>query len=92
MDAFSEVLSGVKLKGALFFSAEFSAPWAIATPASKALASALAPGDTSPRWRSPAPSSACSARRPHGIGASPVINAVAVLRLPSDASTSAAVR
>ena len=44
MDAFSEVLSGVKLKGALFFSAEFSAPWAIATPASKALASALAPG------------------------------------------------
>ena len=32
MDAFSEVLSGVKLKGALFFSAEFSAPWAIATP------------------------------------------------------------
>ena len=44
MDAFSEVLSGVKLKGALFFSAEFSAPWALATPASKALASALAPG------------------------------------------------
>ena len=44
MDAFSEVLSGVKLKGALFFSAEFSAPWAIAAPASKALASALAPG------------------------------------------------
>jgi hypothetical protein len=44
MDAFSEVLSGVKLKGALFFSAEFSAPWALATPASKVLASALAPG------------------------------------------------
>src|SRR5262245_26567538 len=44
MDAFSEVLSGVKLKGALFFSAEFSAPWALATPASTALASALAPG------------------------------------------------
>src|SRR6186997_1733633 len=44
MDAFSEVLSGVKLKGALFFSAEFSAPWALATPASKALASAVAPG------------------------------------------------
>ena len=44
MDAFSEVLSGVKLKGALFFSAEFSAPWALATPASNALASAVAPG------------------------------------------------
>ena len=44
MDAFSEVLSGVKLQGALFFTAEFSAPWAIATPASTALASALAPG------------------------------------------------
>ena len=44
MDAFSEVLSGVKLKGALFFSADFSAPWAFATPASKALASALSPG------------------------------------------------
>jgi hypothetical protein len=26
MDAFSEVLSGVRLKGAMFFSAEFSAP------------------------------------------------------------------
>src|SRR5262245_37082654 len=43
MDAFSEVLSGVKLKGALFFSAEFSAPWALATPASRTLASAVAP-------------------------------------------------
>jgi AraC-like DNA-binding protein len=27
MDAFSEILSGVKLSGAVFFSAEFSAPW-----------------------------------------------------------------
>lgn len=44
MDAFSEVLSGVKLKGALFFNAELSAPWAIASPPSKALASVLAPG------------------------------------------------
>ena len=43
MDAFSEVLSSLKLQGALFFTAEFSAPWAIATPASKALASALGP-------------------------------------------------
>ena len=44
MDAFSEVLSGVKLKGALFFTAEFSSPWALATPASTALAAAVAPG------------------------------------------------
>ena len=44
MDAFSEVLSGVKLKGALFFSAEFSAPWAFAAPPSSKLASTLAPG------------------------------------------------
>ena len=27
MDAFSEILSGVKLSGAVFFTAEFSAPW-----------------------------------------------------------------
>lgn len=44
MDAFSEVLSGVKLKGALYFSAEFSAPWSFAAPPSKAFASMLAPG------------------------------------------------
>jgi AraC-like DNA-binding protein len=45
MDAFSEVLSTVRLKGALFFCAEFSAPWAIAAPPSTALASALALGE-----------------------------------------------
>jgi AraC-like DNA-binding protein len=44
MDAFSEVLSGVKLKGALFFSAEFTAPWALSAPSSQALASTLAAG------------------------------------------------
>ncbi|HVY93957.1 MAG TPA: AraC family transcriptional regulator [Bryobacteraceae bacterium] len=44
MDAFSEILSGVKLSGALFFSAEFSAPWCFASPASKTLAPMLAPG------------------------------------------------
>jgi len=44
MDAFSEVLSGVKLKGALFFSAEFSAPWGLFSPASPALAPILSPG------------------------------------------------
>jgi AraC-like DNA-binding protein len=44
MDAFSEILSGVKLNGALFFNADFSAPWGFAAPASKALAPSLAPG------------------------------------------------
>jgi AraC-like DNA-binding protein len=43
MDAFSEVLSGVRLKGAMFFSAEFSAPWRISAPNSRALALTLAP-------------------------------------------------
>ena len=44
MDAFSEVLSGVTLKGALFYSAEFSAPWAFFSPPSRTLTPALAPG------------------------------------------------
>ena len=44
MDAFSEILSGVKLSGALFFSAEFSAPWCFMSPASNTLAPLLAPG------------------------------------------------
>ena len=44
MDAFSEVLNGVRLKGAMFFSAEFSAPWRLSTPHSRTLASTLAPG------------------------------------------------
>ena len=44
MDAFSEVLSGVKLKGALFFSAEFSAPWGFFSPPAPALAPILSPG------------------------------------------------
>src|SRR5215208_1498709 len=44
MDAFSEVLSGVRLKGAMFFSAEFSAPWRLSTPHGRMLAPALAPG------------------------------------------------
>jgi len=43
MDAFSEILSGVKLNGAVFFAAEFSAPWGFSAPASKALAAQLAP-------------------------------------------------
>ena len=44
MDAFSEVLSGIRLKGAMFFSAEFSAPWRLSTPHCRLLAPALAPG------------------------------------------------
>ena len=44
MDAFSEVLSGIRVNGALFFNAEFSAPWRLSTPHSERLASMLAPG------------------------------------------------
>ena len=44
MDAFSEILSGVKLNGAVFFSAEFSAPWGVSTSAGDKLAATLAPG------------------------------------------------
>ena len=44
MDAFSEILSGVKLNGAIFFSAEFSAPWGFSVPPAKETATILAPG------------------------------------------------
>jgi AraC-like DNA-binding protein len=44
MDAFSEVLSTVKLQGALFFNAEFSAPWGFSSPHSSVLAPHLLPG------------------------------------------------
>jgi AraC-like DNA-binding protein len=44
VDAFSEILSGVKLNGAVFFNAEFSDPWGFASPTSLTLASTLAPG------------------------------------------------
>ena len=44
MDAFSEILSGVKLSGAVFFSAEFSAPWGFTVPPTKVMAPELAPG------------------------------------------------
>src|SRR4029450_13296816 len=43
MDAFSEILSGVVLKGALFFNAEFSAPWGFTAPTAQELAPLLAP-------------------------------------------------
>lgn len=44
MDAFSEVLSGVRLKGAVFFNAEFTAPWTLATPNACSMTPTLAPG------------------------------------------------
>src|SRR5579862_7119081 len=44
MDAFSEILNGVELNGAVFFNAEFSAPWGFSAPASKLMADKLAPG------------------------------------------------
>jgi len=43
MDAFSEILSGVKLSGAVFFSAEFSAPWGFTTPNTRVIAATVAP-------------------------------------------------
>jgi AraC-like DNA-binding protein len=44
MDVFSEILSGVKLSGAVFFTAEFSAPWGVSTPASQTMSARIAPG------------------------------------------------
>ena len=43
MDVLSEVLKAVKLDGALFFNAEFSAPWCFRQPASHVLAPYLLP-------------------------------------------------
>ena len=43
MDALSEIRSGVKLSGAVFFRAEFSAPWGFSAPASKVVAEQVAP-------------------------------------------------
>jgi AraC-like DNA-binding protein len=44
MDPFSEILSGVKMHGAVFFTAEFSAPWGLSMPAANVMAAKLAPG------------------------------------------------
>jgi AraC-like DNA-binding protein len=44
LDAFSEVLGGVRLRGAVFFRAAFSAPWDLFVPRSSELAQMLAPG------------------------------------------------
>ena len=43
MDVLSEVLRVVKLDGALFFNAEFSAPWCLSEPESPAIAARLSP-------------------------------------------------
>jgi AraC-like DNA-binding protein len=42
VDAFSQILSGVKLNGAVYFTAEFSAPWGHTTPPSNTLAARFA--------------------------------------------------
>lgn len=44
MDAFSEVLNGVTLKGAVFFTAELSAPWCFLSPPSRTLAPVVVRG------------------------------------------------
>jgi len=44
MDAFSAVLSEVKLTGAVFFRAEFSAPWGFSTSEPGVMAAKVAPG------------------------------------------------
>lgn len=44
MDVLSEVLRAVKLDGALFYNAEFSAPWCFRQPPSRTLAPYLSPG------------------------------------------------
>jgi AraC-like DNA-binding protein len=44
MDVLSEVLKVVKLQGAMFFNGEFSSPWSVCSPHSRAVAPYLAPG------------------------------------------------
>src|SRR4029453_3425787 len=43
MDVLSEVLRVVRLEGALFFNAEFTAPWCVSEPRSPALLPYLSP-------------------------------------------------
>ena len=43
MDVLSEVLKAVKLDGAMFYNAEFSAPWCFRSPASHIVAPYLSP-------------------------------------------------
>src|SRR5687768_12132477 len=44
MDALSEVLSSVRITGAFFFHAEFTAPWRTLALAAKEVAPTLSPG------------------------------------------------
>lgn len=44
MDVLSEVLKGVKLRGALFYHGEFSYPWCVNASSARALARQFAPG------------------------------------------------
>lgn len=44
MDPFSEILSGVKLNGAVYFNAEFTAPWGISSSPTSSMVDLLAPG------------------------------------------------
>jgi AraC-like DNA-binding protein len=44
MDVLSDVLTAVKLEGALFFNAEFSAPWCLSTARSAKISPYLCPG------------------------------------------------
>jgi AraC-like DNA-binding protein len=44
MEAFSEILTGLKLTGAVYFNAEFTAPWGVHAPAALDLAPLLSPG------------------------------------------------
>ena len=44
MDVLSEILKVIKLEGALYYNAEFTAPWSFRAPASRTLARYFAPG------------------------------------------------
>jgi AraC-like DNA-binding protein len=44
VEAFSQILGGIKLHGAVYFTAEFSAPWGLSTPASNTMTARIAPG------------------------------------------------
>jgi len=49
MDAFSQILSGVQLNGAVFFRAEFSAPWGLTAPPAKMMVGHCRRGNRAPR-------------------------------------------
>ena len=44
MDALSEALNAVRMTGAIFFNADFTAPWGFASPHAQTIAHILAPG------------------------------------------------